>query len=82
MPPQTATGTSQKMAPEVNAELRRLAHDLSNSSGTTTLKNADAAMYHAKELGRNGFRAFTPFLHRPHINNVALAETPRGSGTR
>ncbi len=34
MPPQSATGTTQKMSPEVNAELRRLAHDLSNSIET------------------------------------------------
>ncbi len=34
MPPQSATGTTAKMSPEVNAELRRLAHDLSNSIET------------------------------------------------
>ncbi len=33
MPPQAGT-TPQKMSPEVNAELRRLAHDLSNSIET------------------------------------------------
>ena len=30
----------------------------------TLLKNADAAMYHAKELGRNGFRMFSEELAR------------------
>ncbi len=34
MPPQAGTGTTPKMAPEVNTELRRLAHDLSNSIET------------------------------------------------
>lgn len=34
MPPQSGTGVSPKMSPEVNAELRRLAHDLSNSIET------------------------------------------------
>ncbi len=34
MPPQSATGATPKMSPEVNAELRRLAHDLSNSIET------------------------------------------------
>lgn len=33
MPPQAGT-TPQKMSPEVNTELRRLAHDLSNSIET------------------------------------------------
>ncbi len=34
MPSQSAMGTSPKMSPEVNAEMRRLAHDLSNSIET------------------------------------------------
>ncbi len=34
MPPQSATTGASKMSPEVNAELRRLAHDLSNSIET------------------------------------------------
>ncbi len=34
MPPQAGTGTTPKMSPEVNTELRRLAHDLSNSIET------------------------------------------------
>ncbi len=35
MPPQPASGaTTPKMSPEINAELRRLAHDLSNSIET------------------------------------------------
>ncbi len=33
MPPQAGT-TQQKMSPELNTELRRLAHDLSNSIET------------------------------------------------
>ncbi len=34
MPPQTAMGSTPKMSAEVNTELRRLAHDLSNSIET------------------------------------------------
>jgi len=34
MPPSSGTGATPKMSPEVNAELRRLAHDLSNAIET------------------------------------------------
>ena len=41
----------------------------------TLLKNADAAMYHAKELGRNSFRAFSASLgeKRKHRRDVEAA---------
>ena len=41
----------------------------------TLLKNADAAMYHAKELGRNGFRMFSNELgeRRAHRMRVETA---------
>jgi diguanylate cyclase (GGDEF)-like protein/PAS domain S-box-containing protein len=41
----------------------------------TLLKNADAAMYHAKELGRNGFRTFSTELgeRREHRMRVEKA---------
>jgi diguanylate cyclase (GGDEF)-like protein/PAS domain S-box-containing protein len=41
----------------------------------TLLKNADAAMYHAKELGRDGFRAFSAELgaRRVHRMQVEMA---------
>jgi diguanylate cyclase (GGDEF)-like protein/PAS domain S-box-containing protein len=41
----------------------------------TLLKNADAAMYHAKELGRNGLRAFSMELgqRRAHRMKVEMA---------
>jgi diguanylate cyclase (GGDEF)-like protein len=40
----------------------------------TLLKNADAAMYHAKELGRNGFRMFSEELGQRRANRM-LVET-------
>ncbi|MDR3482552.1 MAG: EAL domain-containing protein [Burkholderiaceae bacterium] len=45
----------------------------------TLLKNADAAMYRAKELGRNNFQFFTDEL-TAHINErVALEQSLRGA---
>ena len=38
----------------------------------TVLKNADAAMYHAKELGRNGFRAFSMELGQRRAHRVKI----------
>jgi diguanylate cyclase (GGDEF)-like protein/PAS domain S-box-containing protein len=37
-------------------------HPNDGEDGESLLKNADAAMYHAKELGRNGFRLFSAEL--------------------
>ena len=37
-------------------------HPEDGADAETLLKNADAAMYHAKELGRNGFRSFSAEL--------------------
>jgi diguanylate cyclase (GGDEF)-like protein len=36
------------------------------------VKNADAAMYHAKASGRNGFRFFTPDMHEQVSNRLHL----------
>jgi diguanylate cyclase (GGDEF)-like protein/PAS domain S-box-containing protein len=38
----------------------------------TLLKNADAAMYHAKELGRNGFRLFSSELAARRTQRVQI----------
>ncbi len=38
----------------------------------TLLKNADAAMYHAKELGRDGFRAFSAELGERRAHRMQL----------
>jgi diguanylate cyclase (GGDEF)-like protein/PAS domain S-box-containing protein len=38
----------------------------------TLLKNADAAMYHAKELGRNGFRMFSVELGRRRTQRLQV----------
>jgi diguanylate cyclase (GGDEF)-like protein len=46
----------------VSASLGLALHPDDGTSAETLLKNADAAMYHAKELGRNGFRLFSSEL--------------------
>jgi len=38
----------------------------------TLLKNADLSMYHAKDAGRNTYRAFEPEMNRKIINSMQL----------
>jgi diguanylate cyclase (GGDEF)-like protein/PAS domain S-box-containing protein len=46
----------------VSGSLGLALHPDDGGDAETLLKNADAAMYHAKELGRNGFRLFSAEL--------------------
>ncbi|MGZ5104731.1 MAG: sensor domain-containing protein [Usitatibacter sp.] len=46
----------------VSGSLGLAIHPDDGADAETLLKNADAAMYHAKELGRNGFRTFSADL--------------------
>ncbi len=46
----------------VSASLGLALHPDDGADGETLLKNADAAMYHAKELGRDAFRPFSSEL--------------------
>ncbi len=46
----------------VSGSLGLAVHPDDGGDAETLLKNADAAMYHAKELGRNGFRTFSTEL--------------------
>jgi diguanylate cyclase (GGDEF)-like protein/PAS domain S-box-containing protein len=46
----------------VSGSLGLAIHPDDGADAETLLKNADAAMYHAKELGRNGFRLFSSEL--------------------
>jgi diguanylate cyclase (GGDEF)-like protein/PAS domain S-box-containing protein len=46
----------------VSGSLGLALHPDDGADAETLLKNADAAMYHAKELGRNGFRVFSAEL--------------------
>jgi diguanylate cyclase (GGDEF)-like protein/PAS domain S-box-containing protein len=46
------------------------------------LKNADAALYDAKEAGRNAFRFFSPALHTRAVDRLALDSDLRGALAR
>jgi len=41
-------------------------------SATSLLKNADLAMYHVKEMGRNNFHYFTESLNRKAVNRLEM----------
>ncbi|MDO9422475.1 MAG: EAL domain-containing protein [Herminiimonas sp.] len=45
---------------------------IDGEDATTLLKNADAAMYRAKEEGRNNFQFYTPELNRKITNRLTL----------
>ena len=43
----------------------------------TLLKNADTAMYHAKEQGKNNFQFYTPAMHAKSFEKMVLESTLR-----
>jgi len=56
----------------VSVSLGLALHPTDGEDGETLLKNADAAMYHAKELGRNGFRLFSAELAERRAHRVQI----------
>ncbi len=56
----------------VSGSLGLAIHPDDGSDAETLLKNADAAMYHAKELGRNGFRNFSSELAQRRAHRMQL----------
>ncbi|MGE5505038.1 MAG: putative bifunctional diguanylate cyclase/phosphodiesterase [Actinomycetota bacterium] len=49
------------------------------TDGQVLLRNADLAMYRAKEMGRNGFHFFTPEINRRMQERLALESRLRGA---
>ncbi len=56
----------------VSCSLGLALHPEDGTDAETLLKNADAAMYHAKELGRNGFRSFSAELGERRTQRVQV----------
>jgi diguanylate cyclase (GGDEF)-like protein/PAS domain S-box-containing protein len=56
----------------VSGSLGLALHPEDGTDAETLLKNADAAMYHAKELGRNGFRNFSAELASRRAHRVQV----------
>ncbi|HEX7559049.1 MAG TPA: EAL domain-containing protein, partial [Usitatibacter sp.] len=56
----------------VSGSLGVAIHPDDGADAETLLKNADAAMYHAKELGRNGFRLFSSELAARRTQRVQV----------
>ncbi|HEX7606791.1 MAG TPA: PAS domain S-box protein, partial [Usitatibacter sp.] len=56
----------------VSGSLGIAIHPDDGADAETLLKNADAAMYHAKELGRNGFRLFSSELAARRTQRVQV----------
>jgi len=57
---------------QVSASLGYTLYPEDGGDPETLLKNADAAMYHAKELGRNSYRAFSRSLARRRDERIAI----------
>jgi diguanylate cyclase (GGDEF)-like protein/PAS domain S-box-containing protein len=56
----------------VSCSLGLALHPEDGTDADTLLKNADAAMYHAKELGRNGFRSFSAELGQRRMHRLQV----------
>jgi len=57
---------------QVSGSLGYALHPEDGADAETLLKNADAAMYHAKELGRNSWRAFSRALAQRRDQRLGL----------
>ncbi|NJD89802.1 MAG: PAS domain S-box protein [Betaproteobacteria bacterium] len=57
---------------QVSASLGYAVYPEDGADAETLLKNADAAMYHAKELGRNSYRAFSRSLAQRRDQRLGL----------
>ena len=60
----------------VSASLGYAVYPEDGDDPETLLKNADAAMYHAKELGRNSYRAFSRSLAQRRDQRLGLEAAP------
>jgi len=61
----------------VSASLGFAVYPEDGSDPDTLLRNADAAMYHAKELGRNSYRAFSHALAQRREERIGIEQALR-----
>jgi diguanylate cyclase (GGDEF)-like protein len=57
---------------EITCSIGFSLYPIDGTSAATLLKNADAAMYRAKEEGRNNFQFYTPELNRKITNRLTM----------
>ncbi|MBK8321544.1 MAG: PAS domain-containing protein [Betaproteobacteria bacterium] len=62
---------------QVSASLGFAVYPEDGQDADTLLKNADAAMYHAKELGRNSYRAFSHALAQRRDERLGVEQALR-----
>ncbi len=62
---------------QVSASLGYAVHPGDGDDAESLLKNADAAMYHAKEMGRNSYRAFSQALAQRRDSRLGLEASLR-----
>jgi diguanylate cyclase (GGDEF)-like protein/PAS domain S-box-containing protein len=62
---------------QVSASLGFAVYPEDGHDPDTLLKNADAAMYHAKELGRNSYRAFSHALAQRRDERIGIEQALR-----
>ncbi len=68
LPPFRIAGRDLFISPSIGITL----YPLDDNSPENLLKNADIAMYHAKQLGRNNFQFFTPELNTRAARRLEL----------
>jgi diguanylate cyclase (GGDEF)-like protein len=74
---QTLVIEDQPMTISASLGIATFPKDADNSQDL--LKNADAAMYHAKDAGRNTFRFYSPELNAAALENIKLEHELRGA---
>jgi diguanylate cyclase (GGDEF)-like protein/PAS domain S-box-containing protein len=71
--PATVEGHELTISPSIGISV----YPTDGANGETLLKNADAAMYHAKERGRNNFQFYTEDMNARALETLTLEKSLR-----